>query len=143
MSDKLDDKDRKLISLLRDNARMPVVILAKKLGVSRATVQNRINKLEQNGVVQGYTLKLKPEAESHLVRLFMNITVKAKNETAVIKDLQSFPQVVAIHHTSGHWDLMAEIRAESLPSLNTLLGEIRLIDGIEQTETNLLLDTVL
>ncbi|TQV88673.1 Lrp/AsnC family transcriptional regulator [Aliikangiella coralliicola] len=139
----MDDKDRKLISLLRDNARMPVVILAKKLGVSRATVQNRINKLEQNGVVQGYTLKLKPEAESHLVRLFMNITVKAKNETAVIKDLQSFPQVVAIHHTSGHWDLMAEIRAESLPSLNTLLGEIRLIDGIEQTETNLLLDTVL
>jgi DNA-binding Lrp family transcriptional regulator len=143
MSNKLDDKDLNLIALLRSNARMPVVNLARHLGVSRATVQNRINKLETEGVILGYTVKLSPDAESHPVRLFMNISVGAKNEPAVIKRLRGYPEVIAIHHTTGHWDVIADIRAQTLPSLNSIMGEIRLIEGILQTETNLLLDSQL
>jgi len=139
----LDNKDQQLISLLRKDARTATVTLAKKLRVSRATVQNRISKLEKNGIILGYTLKLKPEAEIHPVRLFMNISAEAKNEAMVINRLHQHPEVVAIHHTSGHWDLIAEIRAETLPQLNSLLGEIRLSEGILKTETNLLLDTIL
>ena len=143
MSNKLDDKDLNLIALLRSNARMPVVNLAKHLGVSRATVQNRINKLEHDGVILGYTVKLNPDAESHPIRLFMNISVEAKNESAVIKRLRGYPEVIAIHHSTGHWDVIADIRAQTLPSLNSIMGEIRLIEGILRTETNLLLDSQL
>jgi len=140
---KLDDKDLNLIALLRTNARIPVVNLAKSLGVSRATVQNRINKLERDGVILGYTVKLSADAQSHPVRLFMNILCEAKSEPAVIKRLRGYPEVIAIHHTTGHWDVIADIRAQSLPSLNSIMGEIRLIKGIVQTETNVLLDSQL
>jgi DNA-binding Lrp family transcriptional regulator len=143
MLSNLDDKDLNLIALLRSNARMSVVNLAKHLGVSRATVQNRINKLEYDGVILGYTVKLSPDAESYPVRLFMNISVEAKSEPAVIKRLRGYPEVIAIHHTTGHWDVIADIRAQTLPSLNSIMGEIRLIEGILQTETNLLLDSQL
>ncbi|MFT5693834.1 MAG: DNA-binding Lrp family transcriptional regulator [Oceanicoccus sp.] len=143
MPSNLDEKDLNLITLLRSNARMPVVNLAKHLGVSRATVQNRINKLEHNGVILGYTIKLSPDSESHPVRLLMNISVEAKNEPAVIKRLRGYPEVIAIHHTTGHWDVIADIRAQTLPTLNSIIGEIRLIEGILQTETNLLLDSQL
>ncbi|MFT5597498.1 MAG: DNA-binding Lrp family transcriptional regulator [Gammaproteobacteria bacterium] len=143
MPNKLDDKDLNLIALLRSNARMPVVNLAKRLGVSRTTVQNRINKLEYDGVILGYTVKLSPDAQSHPVRLFMNISVEAKNEPPVIKKLSGYPEVFAIHHTTGHWDVIADIRAQTLPSLNSIMGEIRLIEGILQTETNLLFDSQL
>lgn len=139
----LDDKDKQLISLLRHNARTPVVTLAKTLSVSRATVQNRLDRLEAMGVILGYTVKLKPEMELDPIRLLMNISVEAKDEAKVIKRLHAYPQVVIVHHTSGHWDLIAEIRTDTLPSLNRLLGEIRLIPGIIKTETNLLLDSTL
>jgi DNA-binding Lrp family transcriptional regulator len=143
MPSNLDAKDLNLIALLRSNARMPVVNLAKHLGVSRATVQNRINKLEHDGIILGYTVKLSPDSESHPVRLLMNISVEAKNEPAVIKRLRGYPEVITIHHTTGHWDVIADIRAQTLPTLNSIMGEIRLIEGILQTETNLLLDSQL
>jgi DNA-binding Lrp family transcriptional regulator len=73
----------------------------------------------------------------------MNISVEAKNEANIINDLHQYPEVVSIHHTSGHWDLIAEIRSETLPQLNALLGNIRLSNGILKTETNLVLDTIL
>jgi DNA-binding Lrp family transcriptional regulator len=143
MPSHLDEKDFNLIALLRSNARMPVVNLAKHLGVSRATVQNRINKLEHDGVILGYTVKLRPDSESHPVRLLMNISVEAKSEPAVIKRLRGYPEVIAIHHTMGHWDIIADICAQTLPILNSIMGEIRLIEGVLQTETNLLLDSQL
>lgn len=102
-----------------------------------------ISKLEKSGVILGYTVKLKPQAEIHPVRLFMNISVEAKNELRVINDLHKYPEVISIHHTSGHWDLIAELRSETLPQLNALLGDIRLNKGIVKTETSLVLDTVL
>jgi DNA-binding Lrp family transcriptional regulator len=138
----MDIKDQQLLSLLRKDARLPTVALAKKLGVSRSTVQNRISKLEKNGVILGYTVKLKPEAEVHPVRLFMNISVESKKEANVINDLHKYPEVISIHHISGNWDLIAEVRTETLPQLNSLLAAIRLSKGVLRTETNLVLDTI-
>jgi len=84
MTGKLDDKDLSLIALLRSNTQMSVVSLAKSLGVSRATVQNRINKLEHDGMILGYTVKISPDENNHPVRLFMNISIEAKSEPTVI-----------------------------------------------------------
>ena len=141
MIEKLDNKSLQLISLLRTNARTSVVELSKQLNVSRATVQNKINRLERDGIILGYTVKLKPDANTHPVRLLMNISVEAKKEAAIIARLRGFPEVIAVHHTTGHWDIIAEIHATTLPSLNAILSDIRLSDGIVNTETNLLTDS--
>lgn len=138
----LDSKDQELLSLLRKDARISTVTLAKKLGVSRSTVKNRLSRLESNGTILGYTVKLKPETNLHPVRLLMSISVEAKSEKSVITNLHKYPEVVAIHHTSGRWDLIAEVSAETLPQVNSLLGKIRMGEGITNTETSLLLETI-
>ncbi len=138
-----DPTDHKLIGLLRANARMPVVELARRLGVSRATVQNRMNRLERDGILLGYTVRLRPEAEQLPVRALISIAAVARHEAEVISGLSGLPSVVAIHHTTGRWDIIAEIRTDSLASFNRLVGEVRQLPGIRSTETNLLLDSQL
>jgi DNA-binding Lrp family transcriptional regulator len=137
----LDDVDRQLIALLRDNARMPVVTLAKQLKVARATVQNRLTRLEQSGVIVGYTVRLKPAAEAHRIRALMSIAVQGNRAQEVIKVLRGYPNVATIHSTNGRWDLIAELQADSLENFDRVLGAIRLVDGIANTETSILLST--
>ena len=137
----LDDVDRQLIALLRDNARMPVVTLAKQLKVARATVQNRLTRLEQNGVIVGYTVRLKPAAEAHRIRALMSIAVQGNRAQEVVKVLRGYPNVATIHTTNGRWDLIAELQADSLENFDRVLGAIRLVDGIANTETSILLST--
>lgn len=137
----MSDTDRQLIALLRDNARMSVTELAQRLRVSRATVQNRIHKLEQSGVIIGYTVRLKPEAEGHRIRAWMNIAVEGNKAQAVLQALRGEPHVYALHSTNGRWDIVTELRADSLEQFDRVLGRIRLIPGIAATETSLLLST--
>ncbi|RBW44931.1 AsnC family transcriptional regulator [Psychromonas sp. B3M02] len=139
---KLDHTDKKLLALLRKDARMPVVNLSKALGVSRATVQNRLNKLEREGVILGYTVKLKQEAQQDAVRVLMSLLVEAKEEEKIIESLRAFPEIVSVYHTNGQWDLIADIQVDSISVLGGLLGEIRAVKGIIQTETSLLLGLV-
>ena len=137
----MDDTDRQLIALLRDNARESVVTLARTLRVARATVQNRMAKLERDGMIVGYTLRLKPEAEAHRIRAIMGVEVDGPHGDAVRRALRGHANVVALHSTNGRWDLMAEIRADSLEAFDTALNAIRSIDGIANTETSILLST--
>lgn len=137
----LDQTDQKLISLLRSNARMPVVELAKKLKVSRATVQNRMARLEKEKVLLGYTVKLRADVEEAPVRALMSLAAENKKEAVIIRALRGHPNVKMVHHTTGRWDLIAEITADSLVSFNRIVGELRLIDGVSATETSLLLDS--
>ncbi|CAB3807643.1 Regulatory protein AsnC [Paraburkholderia ultramafica] len=137
----LDDVDRQLLSLLRDDARMSVVALARQLRVSRATVQNRLTRLEQDGVIVGYTVRVKPAAEAHRIRALMSIAVEGNRATDVLKVLRGHPNVATIHSTNGRWDLIAELRADTLENFDRVLGAIRLIDGIATTETSILLST--
>ena len=138
---KIDNTDQSLLSLLRDNARISVVELAKKLSVSRATVQNRMRRLEERGIVIGYTVLIGTEVHTPEVRALMSIGVESVKEADVIKDLRGNPHVTAVHHTTGRWDLIAEIQADSLSSFNKIVGALRLIKGVTSTETNLLLDS--
>lgn len=135
----MDDLDRQLIALLRDDARLPVVALAKALRVTRATVQNRIARLEADGTIVGYTLRLKPESEGPRVRAMMSIAVEGNRAEAVRRELWGMSHVVGLHLTNGRWDLIAELRADSLESFNGALGAIRRIAGIATTETSILL----
>jgi DNA-binding Lrp family transcriptional regulator len=137
----LDDTDRELISLLRDNARLPVATLAKKLRVARGTVQNRLARLEREGVIVGYTVRLKPHAEGHRIRALMTVAVEGNRADDVLRALRGDPAVVSLHTTNGRWDIVAELRADSLEAFDRVLSGIRLIDGIAQTETSILLST--
>ena len=137
----LDAKDQGLISMLRADARTSIVDLAKGLGVSRATVQNRLRRLEKDKVITGYTVLLGAEIEKPNVRALMSIRADSANEASVISKLRGNPHVSAVHHTTGRWDLIAEVQTDSLASFNKIIGVLRLIDGVTATETNLLLES--
>ncbi|HKS13129.1 MAG TPA: Lrp/AsnC family transcriptional regulator [Pseudomonas sp.] len=137
----MDKIDQELIALLRDNARLPVMTLAKKLKVARATVQNRINRLEEQGVIIGYTIRLRSDALEQGVRAITSIGISGHHAAEVKHALRGHPNVVAIHSTNGRWDLMAEVRADTLESFDRALYTIRSIPHIENTETSILLST--
>ena len=139
---KMDDVDRQLISLLRDDARMPVATLAKKLRVARATVQNRLSRLLQDGAIVGFTVRLRPEAEAHRIRAIMSIEIEGNYGDDVRRVLRGMPNVVALHTTNGRWDMMAELRTDTLESFDSVLNTIRQVDGIASTETSILLSTL-
>lgn len=135
----MDDTDRQLIGLLRDNARLPVAALAKALGVSRGTVQNRIDRLIAQGVLQGFTVKAKPETEG--VRAVMLLAIEGERSDLVRQSLRRFPEVRAVHSTNGRWDMVAELSAASLADFDRVLHRIRLISGVRASETSLLLSS--
>jgi DNA-binding Lrp family transcriptional regulator len=137
----LDDTDKALIALLRDNARATVASLAQQLKVARGTVQNRLARLEREGVITGYTVRLKPQAEAHQIRALMTIAVEGNRGAEVLRTLRGQPHVVALHTTNGRWDIVAELQTANLEAFDRVLSSIRLIDGIASTETSLLLST--
>ena len=137
----MDSLDRRLLALLRENARASIASLAKQLDVARGTVQNRLARLERDGTVVGYSVRLKPQVEEHRIRALMTIAVEGNRIDAVIAALRGDPAVGALHSTNGRWDIVAELRAESLAAFDQVLGRIRQLDGIASTETSLLLST--
>lgn len=137
----LNDTDHHLIALLRDNARMSVTDLARKMRVSRATVQSRLTRLEETGIIAGYTIRLKPEGERHRIRAWMTIAVEGHGTNAVLNALRREAGVHALHSTNGRWDIVAELRADNLELFDQILGRIRKIEGISITETSILLST--
>ncbi len=137
----MNDTDRQLLALLRDNARMPITEIAKTLRLSRATVQNRIGKLEADGIIAGYTVRLKPEAEAHRIRAWMGIAIEGNAAPAVLHILRGEPAVHTLHTTNGRWDIVAELRADNLELFDRVLGWVRRIEGIANTETSILLST--
>jgi len=137
----MDSTDQQLLSLLRQDARMSVAALALKLGVSRGTVTNRIRKLEDTGVVVGYTVRLRPDSQPNEIKAWMSIAVEGNEARTVIASLLGEPGVASLSDTNGRWDLLAELRAENLAGLSKVLERVRLIRGISNTETSIHLET--
>ncbi len=137
----MDSTDRKLLSMLRIDARIPVATLAKSLKLARGTVQNRLARMEAEGTIVGYTVKLKSPVEEQAVRALMTVAVEGNRTDEVLKSLRGDPAVCGLHTTNGRWDIVAELRADNLESVDRVLSRIRLIDGISSTETSLLLST--
>ena len=137
----MDSTDLRLIGLLRQDARASVALLAKKLGVSRGTVTNRVKRLEDEGVIVGYTVRLRPDVQPDNIEAWMSITVEGNQTRAVISTLLGEPGVAALHDTNGRWDLLAELRAANLGELAEVLERVRLIKGIGATETSIHLQT--
>ncbi|RYF28186.1 MAG: Lrp/AsnC family transcriptional regulator [Comamonadaceae bacterium] len=139
----MDNIDQQLIAQLRHNARSSVATLASRLGVSRGTVTNRIRKLEDSGVIVGYTVRLRPERDTGGgLQAWTSISIEGNDARRVTTSLLGEPSVLALHSTNGRWDLLAELQVDSLAELAHALERIRLIKGISNTETSIHLETV-
>ena len=141
MADKMTSIDQELLALLRANGRASVAELAHRLGVSRGTVTNRITRMEDAGIIVGYTVRLRPDVRPNEIGAWMSIAVEGNETRKVIASLLGEPGVAVLHDTNGRWDLLAELRAASLAELSQVLERIRLIKGISNTETSIHLKT--
>ena len=137
----MDETDHQLIALLRQNARLSVAALAARLGVSRGTVTNRMRRLEDDNVIVGYSVRLRPDVPQSEIKAWMSIAVEGNQTRSVIASLLGEPGVATLHDTNGRWDLLAELRAENLQDLAKVLERIRLLKGISNTETSIHLET--
>ena len=137
----MDRLDQQLVTLLRHDGRRSVSDLAVELGVSRATVRARVERLERDGDILGYTVILRNDAIEVPVRAVMMIEIEGHVLDKVIRQLGGFPEVATIHTTNGRWDLVVELGAATLTDFDTVLRRIRLLPGITGSDTSLLLTT--
>ncbi len=137
----MDDVDRRLVGALRRNARMAISDLAAELGVSRATIRSRLERLVASGEILGFTVVLRGDATEMPVRGITLIEIEGKGNERIVSRLRGFPEIQTIHSTNGRWDLIVEFGTETLADLDEALKRLRLIDGIVASETSLYLAT--
>jgi DNA-binding Lrp family transcriptional regulator len=137
-----DDLDRRIIAHLRVDGRASLSKLADALGVARGTVQNRLDRLLATGTLLGFTVRVREDYDDLSICAVMMIEVTGKSTTQVIQKLRGILEVRTLHTTNGKWDLVAEIRAGNLSNFDRVLREVRMIDGVANSETSLLLSTV-
>ena len=136
----LDETDQRLIALLRGNARLPAVSLARHLGLSRSAVQERMRRLERDGVVQGYTLLL-GETPGGAVAAHVMIDLDPKLHDRAVAALRGLPEVLSCHTVSGAHDLVAHVAAGNAAALDDVLTRIGKLPGVARTTSSVLLAT--
>jgi DNA-binding Lrp family transcriptional regulator len=139
MDAQLDDIDRHLLGLLQANAREPAALLARKLKLARTTVVARIARLEREGIVAGYGVRLGRRLEQAAVRAYCGLSVQPKTNAAVIKALARLPEVEEVSAVSGSFDFLVFLRCETHEQLDALLDQIGSIEGVRQTQTSIVL----
>jgi len=138
---KMDDVDRSLISALRHDARASLSDLAATLGVSRTTVRGRLDRLKERGDIVGFSVVLKEDVQTDAIRGLMMIGIEGRGTDRITRQLRGMPAVRAVHSTNGRWDLILELGTDTLAELDEVLAQIRRLEGVSTSETNLLLAT--
>jgi DNA-binding Lrp family transcriptional regulator len=136
-------KDEELIALLKVDAREPVAALARKLGLSRTTVQDRLRRLEETGVIAAYSIRLSREMDQGGMRAFVTLAVEPRRQVEVARMLSRFPQIVTLHTLSGKFDLIAQVKTSSSEAMDRLIDDIGQLPGITRIETSVILSTKL
>lgn len=137
----MDDTDRELLAQLESNARLPVATLARRLGLARSTVQARIERLEEKGIIAGYALRLGDAARGDRIRATVLISIEPRSTPAVLARLKTLAQVEAAHTASGRWDMVLQLAAPSTALLDEVLDAIGEIDGVKGSESLIHLST--
>ena len=143
MSTSLDPLDRQLIELLKVNARLPMVKLAKALGCARSTAQLRLKALEDGGVITSYTVGVAVGPSSPSIRAMVLISIESKNEPDVVRALSKRHEIFKLYSVSGRYDLCAMLSTESTQELDAVIDKIRVIKGVVDTFSTILLSTKL
>ncbi len=137
----MDEMDGRLIAMLRRDGRASLSALSAGLGVTRATVKARLDRLQAGGEIAGFTVLTRADVAPQPVRGLMMLEIAGRGAERVQKALGVMPEVLAVHSTNGTWDLIAEIGTETLEQFDRVLTAIRRMDAITRSETNLLLST--
>ena len=138
---KLTRADEQLLSLLRENARASTALIARRLDLSRTTVQSRIDRLEREGVISGYTVRLHDEYERGTIRAHIMITVLPKQMTSVVAALRAMPELRSLQSVSGAYDLVAIGAVPTVSDMDLLTDRIGAIDGVGRTTSSIVLST--
>lgn len=133
------DTDQKLVDLLRSNAREPTASLARKLGLARSTVQERISRLERDGVIKGYTVRLSEDGGPSRIRAIVMIATDLKRGDRTASELKKFPEVRSLFAVSGTFDLVATVEADTPPRMDALLDRIGRTHGVARTVSSIVL----
>ena len=139
----MDETDRRLIDALRADARAPAARLARSLGLSRTTVQSRLERLERQGVIVGYTLRLADAHERGQIRAYVLMTVAPKSSAAVVSAARRLAAVRRLHSVSGPFDLIAEVVAPSVTEMDEMIDVLGALEGVERTTSTIVLSTKL
>lgn len=137
----MDKTDNQIIAALRQDARASLSDLAAGLGLSRATVRSRIDRMQARGDIVGFTVVLKQDVAEAPVRGLMMIEIAGLGTERIIRTLSGMPEIRHIHSTNGRWDVILEIAVETLEVFDEVLNRVRRIDGVTASETSLLLST--
>lgn len=137
----MDEIDSALVDLLKQNARMPVATLAQSLGLARSTVQSRLERLERQGVIAGYTVRLGDAADKSTIRATALLQIEPRTLPAVLARLKSVREVVGAHTTSGRFDLIVGLAASSTEALDAALDAIGAAPGVRSSESLVHLST--
>ena len=137
----MDDIDRRLIEQLRENARASVAQLGRTLGLSRTTVQSRIERLERSGVITGYAARLSEAHERGQIHAYVMITVVPKRAAAVVAAIRHMPSVRLLKSVSGPFDLIGEAVAPSVAEMDVLIDALGALEGVERTTSSIVLST--
>lgn len=137
----LNTLDHRIIAALRHNGRAALSEMAGILGVTRATIKSRMERMQQAGEITGFTVVTRSDHAKSPVRGLMMIGIEGRGADRITRQLRGIPEITALHTTNGRWDLIVEIGAVTLEDLDRVLAVIRRLDGISVSETNLLLAT--
>lgn len=137
----MDETDQALIRALRHDARASLSALSDQLGVSRTTVRARIERLQRQGDIVGFSVVLRADVAQDPVRGLMMIALEGRGADRIQRQLTGLPEVRAVHNTNGRWDMIVEIGTTTLEDLDRTLATIRRLEGVVSSETNLLLST--
>ncbi|MEE6272504.1 Lrp/AsnC family transcriptional regulator [Georgenia sp. MJ206] len=138
----LDDLDHGLIAALRADSRTSVAVLARELGVNRSTVTSRIARLVSSGVIEGFTVRLSNDVDRDAIRGVTMVRSAPNQGAAVVREIRGYPEVEALHSTTGVWDLVVQLRCRSLSDFDLVLERIRAVAGVRETQTSLLFNSL-
>jgi Lrp/AsnC family transcriptional regulator for asnA, asnC and gidA len=143
MDYEIDDLDRKILRFLQIDSRKPFLEIARELNVSGGTVHSRVNRLRQEGIIRGSKIVVDYEALGFSVLAFIGIKLAEAGSFKKIQDeLESIPQIVEVHYTTGSYSIFVKIAAQNINALYELLSDkLQSIKEIQSTETFVILNT--
>ena len=139
---KLDGIDKKILQMLMENSRRPILEIAKNIGISGAAIHQRLRKLEKQNLIIGSSIKVNTKILGYTTMAFIGIFLdRATNNKTVVNQLKEIKEILECHYTTGDWSVLAKLICKDNEDLMEILTKkIQTIKGVARTETYISLE---